>query len=91
MKISITGGIFIAYEEALDEPSTKASLLFSKKVRQKLIGGCTMKKWISMGVLTAFLFSCVSCDMQGDKKDRRSRRGHRSVAQVEQIVDADVQ
>lgn len=44
-----------------------------------------------MGVLTAFLFSCVSCDMKDDKNDRRrgSRRGSRSVAQVEQIVDAD--
>ncbi len=48
-----------------------------------------MKKWISMGVFTAFLFSCVSCDQQQDKKRQGSRRGSRSVAQVEQIVDAD--
>ena len=51
-----------------------------------------MKKWISMGVLTAFVFSCVSCDMQNDMKTRRgSRRGSRRVAQVEQIVDVDTQ
>ena len=50
-----------------------------------------MKKWISMGVLTTFLFSCVACDTQGDNKNKRrgSRRGSRSVAQIEQIVDAD--
>ena len=42
-----------------------------------------------MGVLTAFLFSCVACEQKGDKHRRGSRRMSRSTAQSEQIVDTD--